>query len=120
MCATTSSRQLISAEFTEAYTRLHEAGHAHSVECWQGGVLAGGVYGVVVGGLFAGESMFHRVSDASKVALHHLIGYLRERGFTLFDTQMVTPVTKALGAKEILREEYLQRLATAVWQTCRF
>ena len=110
----------ISAEFIAAYTRLHEAGHAHSVECWQGGVLVGGVYGVAVGGLFAGESMFHRVSDASKVALHHLIGHLRERGFTLFDTQMVTPVTKALGAKEILREEYLQRLATAVWQTCRF
>ena len=110
----------ISVEFTEAYTRLHEAGHAHSVECWQGGVLAGGVYGVAVGGLFAGESMFHRVSDASKVALHHLIGYLRERGFTLFDTQMVTPVTKALGAKEISREEYLQRLASAVRQTCRF
>ena len=104
----------ISAEFIAAYTALHAAGHAHSVECWQAGKLVGGVYGVAVGGLFAGESMFHRADDASKVALFHLVGRLRERGFVLFDTQMVTPVTKQLGAIEISRAKYLLRLAAAV------
>ena len=104
----------ISAEFIVAYTTLHEAGHAHSVECWQAGKLVGGVYGVAVGGLFAGESMFHRADDASKVALFHLVGRLRERGFVLFDTQMVTPVTKQLGATEISRAKYLRLLGAAV------
>lgn len=104
----------ISPEFIAAYTTLHEAGHAHSVECWQAGKLVGGVYGVAVGGMFAGESMFHRVSDASKVALYHLTTRLRERGFTLFDTQMVTPATQQLGAKEISRAAYLRRLKAAV------
>jgi leucyl/phenylalanyl-tRNA--protein transferase len=104
----------ITPEFIEAYTRLHEAGHAHSVECWREGRLAGGVYGVAAGGLFAGESMFHRESNASKLALCHLIGHLRERKFTLFDIQMPTPVTRQLGAVVISREEYLRRLALAV------
>jgi len=104
----------ISPEFIAAYTALHEAGHAHSVECWRAGELVGGVYGVAVGGLFAGESMFHRAVDASKVALFQLVGRLRERGFTLFDTQMVTPVTRQLGATEITRAAYLRRLAAAV------
>ncbi len=104
----------ISPEFITAYTALHEAGHAHSVECWQAGKLVGGVYGVAVGGLFAGESMFYRVSDASKVTLFHLVGRLRERGFSLFDTQMVTPVTRQLGATEISRTKYLRRLTAAV------
>ncbi len=110
----------ISPRFVEAYTRLHEAGHAHSVECWLGSELAGGIYGVAVGGLFAGESMFHRVSDASKVALAGLVNRLRERGFTLFDVQVLTPVTRQLGAVEISREEYLRRLAEAVTRPCRF
>lgn len=110
----------ITPEFIEAYTELHRAGHAHSVECWQAGKLVGGVYGVAVGGLFAGESMFHRTDDASKVALFHLVGRLRERGFTLFDTQMVTPVTKQLGAQEISRAKYLRRLAEAVAVDARF
>lgn len=101
----------ISKEFIAAYTALHEAGHAHSVECWRAGELVGGVYGVAVGGLFAGESMFHRADDASKVALFHLVGRLRERGFMLFDTQMVTPVTRQLGATEVSRSKYLRRLA---------
>lgn len=104
----------ISPEFIAAYSELHAAGHAHSVECWQAGKLVGGVYGVVAGGLFAGESMFHRADDASKVALFHLVGRLRERGFVLFDTQMVTPVTKQLGATEISRAKYLRLLAAAV------
>lgn len=104
----------ISAGFIEAYTRLHDLGHAHSVECWNEGRLVGGVYGVTTGGLFAGESMFHHVSDASKVALVHLVERLRERRFALFDIQMVTPVTRQLGAVEIARESYLRRLAAAV------
>lgn len=110
----------ISPEFIAAYTRLHYAGHAHSVEVWHEGQLAGGIYGVAVGGLFAGESMFHRVTDASKVALVHCAQRLRERRFTLFDTQMVTNVTSALGAFEISRNEYLTRLASAVFRSCEF
>jgi leucyl/phenylalanyl-tRNA--protein transferase len=107
-------RTWIAPEFITAYTALHAAGHAHSVECWQGDRLVGGIYGVSVGGLFAGESMFHRAPNASKIALVHLVERLRERGFVLFDIQMVTPVTEALGAIEIPRAEYLRRLAKAV------
>lgn len=110
----------ISAEFIDAYTALHEAGHAHSVECWQDGNLVGGVYGVAVGGLFAGESMFHRINDASKVALSHLVSRLRERGFTLFDTQMVTAVTRQLGAIEVSRTDYLARLGDALKREAKF
>jgi leucyl/phenylalanyl-tRNA--protein transferase len=104
----------ITRQFIEAYTRLHEQGEAHSVECWHGNELVGGVYGVAAGGLFAGESMFHRASNASKVALVHLIERLRHRGFRLFDIQMLTPVTRQMGATEIPRAEYLRRLADAV------
>ena len=104
----------IGGEFIEAYTELHRQGHAHSVECWRNGELVGGIYGVAVGGLFAGESMFHRADNASKVALCHLVEHLRERRFALFDIQMVTPTTKSLGAKAIARSDYLQRLAVAV------
>lgn len=110
----------ISPEFIEAYTLLHKAGHAHSLECWAGGALAGGIYGVAIGGLFAGESMFHRASDASKVALYHLIQRLRGAGFTLFDIQMLTPITQQLGAISITREEYLRRLDQAVRLPCVF
>jgi leucyl/phenylalanyl-tRNA---protein transferase len=110
----------ITEEFIAAYTRLHRQGHAHSVECRLGGELVGGIYGVTIGGLFAGESMFHRVNDASKVALHHLVGHLRRRGFALFDIQMVTPATKPLGAVEIPRREYLRRLSAAVGMKCLF
>ena len=110
----------ITEEFIEAYTRLHRLGHAHSVECQLKGELVGGIYGVAIGGLFAGESMFHRVNDASKVALHHLVQHLRRRGFALFDIQMVTPATKPLGAIEIPRREYLQRLSAAVKMKCSF
>ena len=110
----------ISPEFIAAYSRLHEAGHAHSVECWQGKELVGGIYGVSVGGLFAGESMFHRADNASKIALVHLIEHLCARGFALFDIQMVTPATKALGAVKISRAEYLERLTQAVALPCEF
>jgi leucyl/phenylalanyl-tRNA--protein transferase len=110
----------ISPEFIEAYTRLHQQGHAHSLECWLGDELAGGIYGVAIGGLFAGESMFHRASNASKVALWHLVEHLRTRGFVLFDIQMLTPVTRQVGGIEIPRDEYLRRLARAVECPCAF
>jgi leucyl/phenylalanyl-tRNA--protein transferase len=110
----------ISPEFIQAYTRLHEQGYAHSVECWKDGQLVGGIYGVATGGLFAGESMFHRESNASKVALHHLVERLRERGFALFDIQMLTPITQQLGAVAISRDEYLKRVAKAVDLPCKF
>jgi len=104
----------ISPNFVAAYARLHAEGHAHSVEAWQGEQLVGGVYGVCLGGFFAGESMFHLVTDASKIALVHLFTRLRDRGFLLFDTQVVSPLTVRLGAIEIPRNEYLRRLKVAL------
>ncbi len=114
------AKSWITPEFITAYTRLYEAGHAHSLECWQEGKLAGGIYGVAVGGCFAGESMFHAVPDASKVALYSLVQLLRRQGFRLFDIQMVTPITERLGAISISRDEYLQRLAEALKMTATF
>jgi len=110
----------ISPQFVEAFTALHEAGYAHSVECWQEGKLVGGIYGVAIGGLFAAESMFYRVSNASKVALVHLVEALNASGYTLIDIQMVTPTTGSFGAVEIPRKEYLGRLAKAVDQSVKF
>lgn len=110
----------ITEDFIEAYTLLHQQRHAHSVECWKNDELVGGIYGVVIGGLFAGESMFHRADNASKVALCHLVGHLRARHFLLFDVQMVTAATRPLGAKAISRREYLKSLAVAVARDCAF
>jgi leucyl/phenylalanyl-tRNA--protein transferase len=110
----------ISPEFIAAYTRLHKEGHAHSLECWKGKELAGGIYGVAVGGLFAGESMFHRADDASKVALFSLVSHLRSRGFALLDIQMLTPITTRLGGTTLPRDEYLERLAAATRRECVF
>jgi leucyl/phenylalanyl-tRNA--protein transferase len=110
----------ITSEFLQAYTALHEQGHAHSLEVWREEELAGGIYGVVVGGLFAGESMFHRASNASKVAVFHLVEHLKAQGFQLFDIQMLTPITTKLGGVEISREAYLRRLARAVEKACVF
>jgi leucyl/phenylalanyl-tRNA--protein transferase len=104
----------ITADMIRAYEALHRLGHAHSMEAWSDGVLAGGVYGVAIGGFFAGESMFARQRDASKVALVHLLERLRQRGFRLFDTQFVTDHTARLGAIEIPRAQYLARLREAV------
>ena len=104
----------IDESFAAAYTRLHELGWAHSVEVWQDGILAGGVYGVRIGGLFAGESMFHARRDASKVALWALVDALRLDGGSLFDVQWTTPHLSSLGAVDIRRPEYLRRLRTAV------
>ncbi|MBI4662297.1 MAG: leucyl/phenylalanyl-tRNA--protein transferase [Verrucomicrobia bacterium] len=110
----------ITPEFVDSYSKLHLEGHAHSVECWRNGALAGGIYGVAAGGMFAGESMFHRDADASKVALYYLYRHLKDRGFELFDIQMLTPHTESLGAIEIPRSEYLKRLRIAVRMECVF
>ncbi len=110
----------ISPEIFESYQALHRLGLAHSVEAWQGGRIVGGLYGVSLGGAFFGESMFHRVTDASKVALVALVERLRERGFVLLDIQWVTPHLRQFGAIEIPREEYLRRLEVAIGRDCRF
>ena len=110
----------IGPEFIAAYTRLHKAGHAHSVECWANDQLTGGIYGVSLNGLFAGESMFHHVTDAGKAALFHLVEHLKKRGHQLFDLQMLTPATKQFGAIEIPRAKYLKRLARAMEMECTF
>ncbi|HLX72235.1 MAG TPA: leucyl/phenylalanyl-tRNA--protein transferase [Verrucomicrobiae bacterium] len=104
----------ITREFIDAYTRLHERGCAHSLECWRAGELVGGIYGVGIGGFFAGESMFHLAPNSSKVALCHLVRHLRERDFALLDIQMLTPVTKQMGGITIPRDQYLDRLKAAV------
>ena len=104
----------INREIIESYTRLHELGYAHSVEAWREGQLAGGLYGVAVGGAFFGESMFHRVTDASKIALVALVQHLRAKKFVLLDTQWLTPHLLQFGAVEISRAEYLALLERAV------
>ena len=110
----------ISGEIEESYGALHAAGMAHSVEVWHEGVLAGGLYGVALCGAFFGESMFHRVTDASKVALWSLCTRLRERGFRLLDIQWLTPFLATCGAIEIPRDDYLGRLQAALGVDCRF
>jgi len=97
-----------------SYAELHHLGHAHSVEVWRDGELAGGLYGVAIGAAFCGESMFSHVPGASKVALANLVERLRGRGFMLLDTQWVTPHLEKFGACEIPRSEYLEQLAKAV------
>jgi len=104
----------ISADILRVYTELHALGFAHSVETWRDGTLAGGLYGVAIGGAFFGESMFSRVTDASKVALVALVERLRERGFELLDTQWTTPHLARFGTVEIPRREYERRLAAAL------
>jgi leucyl/phenylalanyl-tRNA---protein transferase len=104
----------INAEIVESYERLHELGHAHSVEAWQHNKLAGGLYGVAVGGAFFGESMFHRVTDGSKIALVALVEHLRAKKFALLDTQWTTPHLEKFGAIEIARAQYLKVLRRAV------
>lgn len=104
----------INHEIQESYARLHELGFAHSVEAWSGDELVGGLYGVALGGAFFGESMFHQVTGASKVALWVLVERLRERRFTLLDTQWLTPHLVQFGAREIPRALYLHLLGAAV------
>ena len=104
----------INREIIESYTRLHEFGYAHSVEAWARGKLAGGLYGVALGGAFFGESMFHRVTDASKIALVALVRHLRAHKFALLDTQWLTPHLVQFGGIEIPRSQYLRILRRAV------
>jgi leucyl/phenylalanyl-tRNA---protein transferase len=104
----------ISEEIVESYVALHRLGYAHCVEAWADDRLAGGLYGVALGGAFFGESMFHRATDASKVALVALIERLRTRGFALLDTQWVTDHLRQFGAIEIPRSEYMRRLDSAL------
>jgi leucyl/phenylalanyl-tRNA--protein transferase len=104
----------INSEIIESYERLHELGYAHSIEAWSNGKLAGGLYGVAIGGAFFGESMFHREKNASKIALVALVEQLRARKFALLDTQWITPHLAQFGAIEISRDQYLKQLKRAV------
>lgn len=113
-CARRPEGTWISEELVRAYTELHQLGFAHSVECRYEGELAGGVYGVALGGAFFGESMFHRRTDASKVALVSLVEHMRARGYALLDVQFMTGHLRRFGAREISRSEYLERLAAAL------
>jgi leucyl/phenylalanyl-tRNA--protein transferase len=118
-CAERPEGTWISQDIVEAYTGLHHLGRAHSVEAWRDGMLVGGLYGVEVGGVFCGESMFHRQRDASKVALVHLVERMTQRGFCLLDVQFMTEHLKSFGAGLISREEYLRRLHESLDQPCR-
>ncbi len=104
----------ISPPVRDAYVELHRAGHAHSIEAYAGDQLAGGLYGVRLGGAFMGESMFHRRTNASKVALVALVALMRRQGFTLLDIQFMTPHLASFGAVEIPRTEYMSRLRAAL------
>lgn len=119
-CGQRSEGTWISEDIIRVYTALHEHGHAHSVECWRAGALAGGLYGVSLGGAFFGESMFHYETDASKVALVALMQRLQQRGFVLVDTQWITPHLAKFGALEIPREMYLRRLRAALGVETQF
>jgi leucyl/phenylalanyl-tRNA--protein transferase len=110
----------ISDDILDVYQALYRLGIAHSVETWREGRLVGGLYGIHLGGAFFGESMFHRETDASKVALAAPLSRLERRGFTLLDTQWVTPHLEQFGAIEIPRNEYLKRLKGAVARDCQF
>jgi leucyl/phenylalanyl-tRNA--protein transferase len=110
----------ITPEIVESYGTLHARGIAHSVEAWREGRLAGGLYGVALGGAFFGESMFHRETDASKIALMALVERLRERGYQLLDTQWTTAHLARFGAIDVSRREYLRRLERALRVSCDF
>ena len=113
-CAKAHGSTWISKEIIRGYSQLHKLGFAHSIEVWRNDQLAGGLYGVHIGGAFFGESMFHKVTDASKVALVALVERLRAKGFTLLDTQWTTPHLLQFGACEIPKADYLQRLSKAI------
>ncbi len=104
----------ITNQFIDVYTQMHDAGDAHSLEVWQDDQMVGGVYGVSLGGAFFAESMFHKVTDMSKVALFHLVERMKGRGMTLLEVQFMTPHLKSLGAVEIPRAQYMRRLAKAL------
>lgn len=110
----------INDKIIAAYLELHQMGFAHSVEAWKDDRLVGGLYGVSLGGVFFGESMFHRQRDASKVALVHLVDRLRARGYELLDSQATTAHLRHFGAYEIPAKEYLARLRSALRKNCDF
>lgn len=118
-CATTNAAQQreetwINPKITKLYGELYQAEWVHTVECWQGDHLVGGLYGVSIGGAFCGESMFHTVTDASKVALVYLVGRLKAGGYSLLDTQFITPHLSQFGAQEIPRDTYKKLLENAL------
>jgi leucyl/phenylalanyl-tRNA--protein transferase len=119
-CAKRGEGTWITRKIVDAYVELHKLGLAHSVEAWNDGTLAGGLYGVALGGAFFGESMFHTVRDASKVALVALVERMRDRGFKLLDTQYITPHLERFGAIEITQKQYLAKLARALQHDCKF
>jgi leucyl/phenylalanyl-tRNA---protein transferase len=116
----TRTETWINDDIIHAYTELHEYGFAHSVEAWQDGELVGGLYGVSMGAAFFGESMFSRKTDASKVALVHLVARMKQGGFQLLDTQFVTDHLKRFGAVEIPARQYLELLEEALQQKAEF
>lgn len=109
----------ITPEMQDAYVHLHELGWAHSVETWVDGQLLGGLYGLAIGGMFFGESMFSRQTDTSKIAFAHLARYLASKGFGMIDCQMYTDHLASLGAQEIRGEEFISRLRSLVAQPCQ-
>ncbi len=110
----------LTPEILQAYGKMHDEGVGHSVEIWQGDLLAGGVYGLALGAAFFAESMFHRITDASKAAVYHLVEHLRERGFELLEVQFVTPHLASLGAIAIPDAEYQRRLERALKREATF
>ncbi len=114
------SETWLNAEMKAMYTKLHLEGHAHSFEVWLEGKLVGGTYGLAIGGVFFAESKFHRVTDASKVAIFYLTEHLRDRGFLLLEVQFLTPHLKTLGAIEIPSSRYIETLKQAVLRPTRF
>ena len=119
-CMTARPRTWISEQIVAAYVELHRRGQVHSVEAWQSNELVGGLYGVTLGGAFCGESMFSRVSEASKVCMVSLVERLRERHFSLLDCQQLTAHTKRFGARLIPLSEYRRQLEAALTQRCSF
>ena len=119
-CAKAHGSTWISKEIIRNYLELHKLGFAHSIETWLKNKLVGGLYGVHIGGAFFGESMFHNVTDASKVALVSLVGHLREKQFALLDTQWTTPHLLQFGTYEIPKSEYMLRLGKAIALDCVF
>ena len=103
----------ISEEFIRCYTEIHHQGWGHSCEVFHEGVLVGGTYGIAIGSCFCAESMFHTVTNASKVALKHMIDRCRAQGFTIFDAQIMNPHLKSLGAYEVTHRQYMRALAKA-------
>ena len=122
-CASAQEREdntWLTPNMISAYIELHQQGHAHSLEVWQQEELAAGIYGVAIGGMFAAESKFYRVRDASKVALVALVAHLEARGYTLLDIQQMTEHSRRFGATEIPRPEFLERLQQAIRRDVTF